>query len=191
VDREIFGAIPHLSFAWRFTMPAQTPAAYGMYPDDVALRQVVQTLNQSGFEKENICVMVSPQHPIAAVLREANILGAGRDASAVTTALITWLMKLGAVMIPTVGFFIRSQPFLHALLMRKDSRALCDHSKVLVGLGFSENDAERFENELREMGVLIYVSCPEGAKTTWAADVLRRMGAREAATVEAAQTVAA
>jgi hypothetical protein len=59
-----------------------------MYPDDVALRQIVPTLNQSGFEKENVCVMVSPQHPIAAVVREPNILGAERAASAVTTDLV-------------------------------------------------------------------------------------------------------
>jgi hypothetical protein len=174
-------------------MSPNPPAAYGIYRDDVAIRQIIQTLNHSGFEKENICVMVSPQHPLAAVVREANILHAGREAGAVTTGLINWLMKLGAVMIPNVGFFIRSQAFLHALLVRKDARALCDHSSALVGLGFCEGDAERFENQIRETGVLVYVSCPEVSKTTWAAEVLRRMGAYEASTVgiELAQPAAA
>jgi hypothetical protein len=172
-------------------MAVKIPAAYGMYADDVALREVVHMLNQSGFSKEDICVMVSPEHPIAAVLREANILGADREASAVTTGLFTWLMKLGAVMIPTVGFFIRSQAFLHALLMRKDSRALCDHSNALVGLGFSQYDADRFEGQIRDMGVLIYVACPKGSTTSWAADVLRQMGAHEAATMEVAYEAAA
>jgi hypothetical protein len=31
--------------------------------------------------------------------------------------------------------------------------------------------------------VLIYVSCPEGAETDWAVELLRRMGAREAASL--------
>jgi hypothetical protein len=172
-------------------MALKIPAAYGMYSDDVALREVVQMLNRSGFRKEDICLMVSPEHPIAAVLREANILGAERSAGAVTTGLFTWLMKLGAVMIPTVGFFIRSQAFLHALLMRTDSRALSDHSNALVELGFSQIDAQRFDGQIRDMGVLVYVACLQGARTDRAADVLRQMGAHEAATMEVAYEAAA
>lgn len=168
-------------------MALTTPAAYGMYQDDVALRQIVQTLNQSGFGKEDICVMVSPQHPIGVEMRQANVLGAESEG---TAGLISWLMKLGAVVIPTVGLFIRSQSFLSALLMCS-SRNLCDDSNALVGLGFSEDDAERFESQIREMGVLIYVSCPKGATTTSAAELMRQMGAQEAATVEVMHQVAA
>jgi len=47
------------------SMAVSTPAAYGMYPHDVELHQVVQTLNQSGIGKEDICMMVSPSHPFA------------------------------------------------------------------------------------------------------------------------------
>ena len=106
-------------------MAAHAPAAYGMYTDDVALRQVVQSLNQSGFDKKDICVMLSPEHPIAAVVREAWISGAGREASTIATGLVSWFMKLGAVMIPTVGFFVRSQSFLDALLAAQPE-ATCD-----------------------------------------------------------------
>ena len=152
-------------------MAVNTPAAYGMYPHDAALHQVVQTLNQSGFHKEDICMMVSPRHPIAASVRETNILNAEPEASAVT-----------AGMIPTVGFFVRSQAFLRALV-RTDSPAR-GSSRTLVGLGFSESDAERFENQLREVGILVYVACPESARTTCAAEVLRQTGAQEIATLE-------
>jgi hypothetical protein len=93
-------------------------------------------------------------------------------------------MKFGAVMIPTVGLFIRSQAFLQALVMRKDSSAVYGNSKALVGLGISEGDAPRFERQLREMGVLVYVACPESERTTRAVELLRRTGARETATLE-------
>ncbi len=172
-------------------MPAYAPAAYGMYTDNVALRQVVQSLNQSGFDKKDICVMLSSEHPIAAVVRGAKIHGAGREATAIATGMVGWLMKLGAVVIPTVGFFIRSQSFLDALLTRKDSRGLGDHTNTLVGLGFSQGDAERCENQIRQMGVLVYVACQGIEKTTWAADVLRRVGAHEASTVGIAQEIVA
>jgi hypothetical protein len=161
-----------------------TQAAYGMYSHDVALQQVVQTLNQSGFGKEDICMMVSPRHPIAAIVREANILNAEAEASVAAAGLIGWLMKFGAVMIPTVGLFVRSQAFLQALVMRKDSAAVYGNSKALVGLGFSEGDALRFERQLREAGVLVYVACSENTKTTWAVELLRRTGAHETAALE-------
>ncbi len=165
-------------------MAVSTQAAYGMYPHDIALQQVVQTLNQSGFGKEDICMMVSPRHPIATIVSEANILNAEPEASAVAAGLIGWLMKFGAVMIPTVGLFIRSQAFLQVLVMRKDSSAVYGNSKALVGLGISEGDAPRFEHQLREMGVLVYVACPESERTTRAVELLRWTGARETATLK-------
>ena len=165
-------------------MTVSTQAAYGMYAQDVALQQVVQTLNQSGFDKEDICMMVSPRHPIATTVREANILNAEPETSAAAARLIGWLMKFGAVMIPTVGLYIRSQAFLHALGVRTDSPALRGNSRALVGLGFSEGDALRFERQLREMGVLVYVACSESERTTRAVELLRRTGARESSTLE-------
>jgi len=165
-------------------MAVSTPAAYGMYPHDVELHQVVQTLNQSGFGKEDICMMVSPSHPIATTVREANILNADPQASAIAAGLIGWIMKFGAVIIPTVGLYIRSQAFLHALGVRKDSPGLRGNSRALVGLGFSEGDAIRFERQLRDMGALVYVTCSESDRTTRAIELLRRTGARETAALE-------
>lgn len=159
-------------------------AAYGIYPQDTAVQQVVRTLNQSGFEKEQICMMVSPKHPIAMTMREGNMFDSRREDIASTTELMAWLMKFGAVMIPTVGLFVRSQTFLEELVVRKDPRFGQGNSKALVSLGFSEGDALRFDRQLREKGILIYVACPDG--TTQAVEVLRQTGAREAASLEKA-----
>jgi hypothetical protein len=95
-------------------------------------------------------------------------------------------MKLGAVIIPTVGFFIRSRAFFHDLVMTADSPGLCGNSRTLVGLGFAENDAERLEREFRQLGVLLYVACAEKARTTQAVEILRRAGASRTATLDRA-----
>jgi hypothetical protein len=173
-------------------MALNTPAAYGMYPNDTPVQHIVQTLNQSGFDNEQICLMVWPRHPIASVMRDANILNSEREASALSVEMIGWLMKLGAVIIPTAGFFIRSRAFLHALVMRRDSPGLCGNSAALVGLGFSKGDAERLEDRVCDMGVLVYVTCTERQRTAKALEVLRRTGASETATLErtAAQAAA-
>lgn len=163
-------------------MPMNTAAAFGIYNQDVALTDIVHTLNEAGFENEDICMMLSPAHPIASVVRDASLFSSKRDDSASTAGMIGWLSAFGAVLIPTVGFFIRSQAFLHAL-MAKEAPALCGNARTLVGLGFSEDEAEKYEHQLRRLGVLVYVSCAESAKTVWAQEVLRHTGAHETSTL--------
>src|SRR5580700_12133409 len=157
-------------------MAMNTAAAYGIYSRDTALEDIARNLNQAGFENESICMMVSPHHPIASIVRDASLFNAEKEASAVTAGLIGWLSEFGAVVIPTVGFFIRSQAFFHALMAAREAPALCGNARTLVGLGFSEEKARKFENQLRNLGVLVYVSCAEKAKMLWARDVLHHAG---------------
>jgi hypothetical protein len=164
-------------------MASHTPAAYGLFSQDVALPDVVHTLNEAGFDNEKICMILSPTHPIASLVREASVFNSECQSNAVTAGLIGWLSEFGAVMIPTVGFFVRSQAFLHALMVPRSS-ALCGSASTLTGLGFPDGEADRFEHQLLEVGVLVYVSCGESAKTTWACEVLRHTGALEASTLD-------
>jgi hypothetical protein len=167
-----------------FDMAIITAAAYGVYSKDVTLADIVRNLNQAGFENESICMMLSPAHPIAAIVRDANLFNTERESSIMTAKLIGWLSEFGAVTIPTVGFFIRSQAFFHALMIARDAPALCGNARTLVGLGFTEREAERYENQLDRLGVLVYISCVNGAKAHWAQEVLRHTGAKDAATFE-------
>lgn len=172
-------------------MAVNASAAYGLYPQGVVLTDVVRNLNQAGFENEDICMMLSPAHPIASIVRDASLFNTEKETSAVTAGLIGWLSEFGAVVIPTVGFFIRSQAFFHALMVARQAPALCGNARTLVGLGFSEQEAERFEDEIGDLGVMVYVSCEEGAKTLWAREVLKHTGAHEAATLEDRMPLAA
>lgn len=126
-------------------------------------------------------MMVSPKHPLATVVREANIMSSERAASASAAGMMAWLMKFGAVMIPTVGLFIRSKPFLQALMSSTDASSRND-SNGLVELGLSEGDAARFENEVGDQGAFVYIACPDG--TNRAIELLRLTGASLAATLE-------
>ena len=172
-------------------MAVNAAAAYGLYSRDVVLTDIVRNLNQAGFENEDICMMLSPAHPIASIVRDASLFNTERETSAVTAGLIGWLSEFGAVLIPTVGFFIRSQAFFHALMVAREAPALCGNAKTLVGLGFSEEEAERFEDQIGDLGVMVYVSCEEGAKTLWAREVLKHTGAQEAATLQERMPMAA
>ena len=105
--------------------------------------------------------------------------------------MIAWFSELGAVVIPTVGFFIRSQAFFHALLVEQNSPGLSRGSRTLLGLGFSQDEAKRLGRQLSDVGALVYVSCQESAKADGAIELLRRAGAKEAASLGMAQVTQA
>jgi hypothetical protein len=159
-------------------------AAYGMYSGDVEIVDVVQALNGAGFRKEDMCLMLAPSQHIAESMRGANLLNAEATATAVSARVIAWCSEFGAVVIPTVGFFIRSQVFLRALVVARNAPAFCGRPGTLAGLGFSDSDAERLEKQLQQAGFLVYVASQEPARVRWATELLRGTGAVETATLE-------
>jgi hypothetical protein len=165
-------------------MAVNTSAAYAIYPHNVALNEVLQALRQGGFEKESICMMLSPTHPITTIVRDATTHSYELESNAVTAGLIGWLSEFGAVLIPTFGFFIRSRLYFHALVVEQDSMVKHGRCGTLAGLGFPDDDAERVENQVRQVGVLLYVSCPEPAQTKWALELLRATGGEAAGCLE-------
>ena len=56
-----------------------TLAAYGIYPPSAALNDIVDILNHAGFVNEDICMMLSPSHPIAGMVREAGFHDSDRQ----------------------------------------------------------------------------------------------------------------
>jgi hypothetical protein len=154
-------------------MAVNASAAYAVYPQNVALNEVVRTLTQAGFDKENFCLMLSPTHPIASIVRDTNCGAFNVDANVVSAGLLGWLTGFGAVVIPTFGFFIKSREYFRALVSDLDSVGFCDRSGTLASLGFTAADATRLEKQLRETGVLLYVSCAEPARARWALELLR------------------
>jgi len=86
--------------------------------------------------------------------------------------------------IPSIGFFILSQAFFHALMLARNAPALCGSSRTLTGLGFPDGDAERLEAQLRQEGFLVYVASAESASANWALQLFRLTGAEESSMLE-------
>jgi hypothetical protein len=172
-------------------MSANGTAAYGMYPRNVALPEVVYALNRAGFDNEHICMVLSPAHPVATVVRDAKITDVRREETATSARMIGWFSEFGAVVIPTVGFFIRSQAFFRALVSEDTFPAMSRGSRTLIDLGFPEDEAKRLGHQLCDVGAMVYVSCQESGKAKNAIELLRRAGAREAAGLRMAKAAEA
>jgi len=154
-------------------------AAYGIYPQGAHLQDVVHALNQAGFQHEDICLLLAPTHPIATSVRDMKLIALEPHSSAALAELVGWLSKLGAVVISSIGLFIRSRAFLRAFLDTSETPALCRNWGTLASLGIPEHDASRLRNRIDEDGVLIYVSCERTSQSEWAMEVLRKTGAHE------------
>ena len=156
-------------------------AAYAMYPRTVALPEVVCALNRAGIGNEDICMVLSPAHPDASVF----------DSEAASSArMIAWFSELGAVFIPTVGFFIRSQAFFPPASTEHSFSGLSRGSKTLLNLGFPQEEAKRLGRELSEFGALVYIPCSESTKAETAIEVLQNLGPREASTLGSVKAAA-
>ena len=173
-------------------MTVSESAVYGMYSrNNIFLPEIVDTLNRAGFDNEDICMVLSPTHPAATAVRDARIVNANLDESAAGVRMIGWFSEFGAVVIPTVGFFIRSQVFFHTLMIEQNFSLLCGGSKTLADLGFSQADAARLGRQLCDVGVLVYVACAKRTRADSAIELLRHTGAGEAAILETAKVAAA
>ena len=72
-------------------------AAYGMYPRNVTLSEVVYALNGAGFENEDICMVLSPAHPVATVVRDAKMLDVEEEERATSARMkTTWRSRNSA-----------------------------------------------------------------------------------------------
>jgi hypothetical protein len=137
-------------------------------------------------------MVLSPAHPHAAAVADGGILeGRNHEDTAITARVIEWFSALGAVVIPNICFFVRSQAFLQAIISDENSPSLSRGSRTLVGLGFSQHDARRLGNQLTDVGALIYVSCEGDAKADGAIKLLRSTGASEAASLNLLKAAAA
>ncbi len=172
-------------------MSAHGTAAYGMYPRNVALPEVVDALNCAGFDSKDICMVLSPAHPVATVMSDAKITDSADEETATSAGVIGWFSKFGAVVIPTVGLFIRSQKFFHALVSEQNFPAMSRGARTLLDLGFAEDEAQRLGHQLCDVGAMVYVSCPESGKANSAIELLRRAGAWEAAGLRTAKAAEA
>ena len=164
-------------------MGTNSTAAYGMYSRAVALPEVISALTRAGFEKKEICMVLSPAHPDATAVSDASGYRCDQEAKK-SANTIGWFSQFGAVVIPTVGVFIRSPQFCSALLEDLNLPELSEGQRTLLGLGFSPDQAKRLHRQICDFGALLYVRCKESSKASGVVDVMRSTGAREAASLE-------
>ena len=159
-------------------LQAGRAAAYGIFPTDARLDQIVSSLNAAGFETSSICVFLPPSHPVANEVRSAKSSSVELMGDHRYERVIAWLATLGGVVIPEVGFFVGARGYLHpvacGICQTGDKR-----TGTLAQLGIPADAAERYEARTREDASLVFVSCDGWAQSEWAREILRLLRAEE------------
>jgi hypothetical protein len=155
-------------------MAGKNTAAFGIYPNRVALEEGLLVLREANFRHEDISVLYPDNqgtkdfgHEKATKAPEGASAGAGTGA--VVGGALGWLAGIGAIAIPGIGPFIAD---------RRRGRPWRDHRK-LIGLGIPEYEAKRYEGRIRKGGILISVHCDDSNWTDKAKTILHETGAED------------
>jgi hypothetical protein len=163
-------------------MAGKNTAAFGIYPDEVSLRNGVETLQRAGFRTEDISVLFPHNegtkdfaHEKGTKAPEGAATGAG--SGAVVGGVLGWLVGVGSIAIPGVGPFLAAGPIMAALAGAGVGGAVGGLTGAIIGAGIPEYEAKRYEGLVRNGGVLISVHCDNSEWTSKAKDILERTGA--------------
>jgi hypothetical protein len=153
-------------------------AAYGIFPIDARLDQIVSSLNAAGFETSSICVFLPPTHPVVGKVRSIKSSSDELTEPDSHGRVVSWLATLGGVVIPEVGFFVGARGYLHAVacgICQTGNRS----TGTLAKLGIPADAAQRYETRTREDASLVFVSCDGRAQSEWVREILRLLRAEE------------
>jgi hypothetical protein len=153
-------------------------AAYGIFPLDARLDQIVSSLNAAGFETSTICVFLPPTHPVADEVRSVKSSSGELSEEHEYDRVVAWLATLGGVVIPDVGFFVGASGYLQAVacgICRPGDKS----TGALANLGIPSDAALRYEARTREDASLVFVRCDGSAQSEWAREILRLLRAEE------------
>ncbi len=90
-----------------------------------------------------------------------------------------WLAGIGALAIPGLGPFIAAGPIMAALGGAAVGGAVGGVAGALIGLGFPEYEARRYEGKVRGGNILISVHTEDSKEIKRAKEIFERAGAQD------------
>jgi len=154
----------------------------GLYPTRTAVEAAVDRFRSSGFRNADISALLPTTqstkefaHEKATKLPEGATTGAGTGA--VLGGTLGWLAGIGAIAIPGIGPFIAAGPIMGMLAGAGIGGAVGGVGGALIGLGFPEYEAKRYEGQVKAGKILLSVHCDSSEWVEKARNVFEETGA--------------
>lgn len=160
---------------------------FGIYNDQASLDHTIEILKSQNFRNSDISVLI-PSHegsePMA--IEKSTKATEGATTGALTGLLaggaFGWLLGAGALAIPTLGPFIAAGPIMAAIAGAGLGGSFGGIAGGLIGLGFPEYEAERFEGLIKKGGMLISIHVDDAKWEAKAHEILEENGAEHIST---------
>jgi hypothetical protein len=166
-----------------------TSSVFGIASSQSHLRDIIDRLDREGFRRDDRSVLFPDQlssHPLSHEKATKAPEGAvtGGIAGAGVGGILGILAGIGALAIPGVGPLIAAGPLLAMLSGAAVGAAAGGLTGSLIGLGIPEYEAKRYEQQLKEGGILIAVHVDNNEWEKKAKRVLTEAGATDIATAK-------
>ena len=135
-------------------MPGKNTAAFGIYPNKVALEEGLVALREANFRPEDVSILYPDNegtkdfgHEKATKAPEG--ASAGASTGAVIGGVLGSLAGIGAIAVPGIGPFIAAGPILAALAGVGAGGVVGGITGSLIGFGIPEYEAKRYESDTK------------------------------------------
>lgn len=159
-------------------------AVFGIFSDRASLDRAVDSLRDHGFRNSDVSVLMQSEGETTDFAHEKNTkapegLATGATGGILAGGALGWLAGAGLLAIPGIGPFVAAGPIMAAIAGAGIGGTIGGVTGGLIGLGIPEYEAKRYENFVKEGGMLISVHVDDSSWASKAKDVLGFCGARD------------
>lgn len=105
----------------------------------------------------------------------------GGTAGAILGGTLGWLVGIGTLAIPGLGAFVAAGPIMAGLAGAGVGGAMGALSGALIGMGFPEYEAKKYEGRVKDGGILVSVHCDDDDWESKAKQLFTETGATDIA----------
>jgi hypothetical protein len=149
---------------------------------------IVENLGDVGFSHNDISVLFPDKETTRDFAHEKNTkapegIATGAGTGGVVGGAFGWLAGIGALTIPGVGPLIAAGPILAALSGVAVGAAVGGIAGGLIGLGFPEIEARRYEGKIKAGNILISVHTESSEQIKAAEEIFKAADAQDICTM--------
>lgn len=157
---------------------------FGIYETRLAVEHGVERLKSEGFASGEISVLLPEAGGSENFAHEKSTkapegASAGGGTGLVLGGILGWLVGIGALAMPGVGPFIAAGPLMALMAGAGTGAAIGGIAGGLIGVGIPEYEAKRYENFVKDGGILLSVHIADEEKLGLAEQILKDTGAKD------------
>jgi hypothetical protein len=159
-------------------------AVFAIFDSRSGIEQAVDRLKSSGFRQSDISVLLPDRESNQNFAHEKGSKApegatAGASSGLAIGGILGWLAGIGSLAIPGVGPFVAAGPIIAAITGAGIGGTIGGLTGALIGFGIPEYEAKRFENSVRQGGMLLSVHVDDSIWADKAKDILGACGAQD------------